>query len=79
MYDYYRQRGPNPLFYEDPHYNTSPPFQIPPFPVTYNPRPHYSFFGWIGGRLNYVMILWIYTCGALVPSYQKDLDVCFMH
>ena len=25
-----------------------------------------------------LLILWIYTCQALLPLYQKDLDVCFM-
>ena len=28
--------------------------------------------------LFYLMIIWIYTCQALVPWYQEDLDVCFM-
>ena len=41
------------------------------------------FFGWMGDHatfdvLFYLMIIWIYTCQALVPWYQKDLDVCFM-
>ena len=26
----------------------------------------------------YLRIIWIYTYQALVPYYQKDLDVCFM-
>ena len=71
MYDYYRQRGPNPLFYEDPHYNTSPPFQIPPFPVTYNPRPHYSFFwlNWWSPKLrNDIMDLHLWSLGTFVPE-----------
>ena len=41
------------------------------------------FFGWMGDHatfdmLFYLMIIWIYICQALVPWYQKDLDVCFM-
>ena len=41
------------------------------------------FFGWIGDHATFdvlfcVMIIWIYTCRALVPLYQKDLNVCFM-
>ena len=28
--------------------------------------------------LDYLMIIWIYTCQALVPWYQNNLDVCFM-
>ena len=42
------------------------------------------FFGWMGdhctfGLLFYLMIIWIYICLALVPWYQKDLDMCFRH
>ena len=43
------QRGPKPVFYEDPLYcSPTPLFQIlfpspPPFPVTSNPHPHCSF------------------------------------
>ena len=38
---------------------------------------------WVGDHatfdvLFYLMIIWNYTCQALVPWYQKDLDVCFM-
>ena len=41
------------------------------------------FFGWLSDHatfdvLIYLMIIWIYTCQALLPWYQKDLDVCFM-
>ena len=41
------------------------------------------FFGWIGDHatfdvLFYLMIIWVYTCQALVPWHQKDLDVYFM-
>ena len=41
------------------------------------------FFGWISDHAKFdvlfcVMIIWIYTCRALVPLYQKDLNVCFM-
>ena len=42
-----------------------------------------SFFDWMGGRatfdvLFYLMILYIYTCWALIPLYQKDLALCFI-
>ena len=41
------------------------------------------FFGWMFDHatfdvLFYLMIIWIYTNQALLPGYQKDLDVCFM-
>ena len=41
------------------------------------------FFGWRGDHatfylLFYLMVIWIYTSQALVPWYQKNLDVCFM-
>ena len=59
-------------------YCIPPPFfQIlskpPSFPVTSNPHSHCSFFGWICDTatfdvLVYLMILWIYTCRALVPE-----------
>ena len=63
--------------------SNTPPFLSPP-----TPNPHYSFcchffFGWMGDHVTYdiqfyLMIIWIYSCQALVPYYQKDLDVCLM-
>ena len=80
------------LLYEDSPYIASPPFsnfvQHPLFSITSNPQPPLLFllpffFGWMGDHVTYdiqfyLMIIWIYTCQALVPYYQKDLDVCLM-
>ena len=70
MYDYYRQRGPNPLFYEDPHYNTSPPFQIHPFPCHLQPPPPLFFFwlNWWSPKLRNIMDLHLWSLGTLVPE-----------
>ena len=80
-----------PLVYEDPLYCLPTPFsnfaQAPPtFWSSLAPLPLFfllsCFFGWVGDHtfdeLSYLMMIWIYTCWALVPYYQKDLDVCFM-
>ena len=66
----------------------APILLIPPLPCHLQPPPPLlllllCFFGWMGDHatfdvLFYLMIIWIYTCQALVPWYQKDLDVCFM-
>ena len=88
------QRGSNPLFYENPLYCLPPSFfkfcptPSPPLPCHLQPPPQLffrlsCFFGWMGYHatldvLFYLMIIWIYTCQALVPWYQRDLDVCFM-
>ena len=68
-------------------------FVQPSLPLSPNPchlhPPHQGFFllscffCWMGDHatfdvLFYLMIIWIYTCQALVPWYQKDLNVCFM-
>ena len=86
------QRGAYPLtLWRQPLY-CLPPFsnfvQHPPFSITSNPQPPLLFllpffFGWMGDHVTYdiqfyLMIIWIYTCQALVPYYQKDLDVCLM-
>ena len=41
------------------------------------------FFGWMSDYATFdvlfsLIIIWMYTCWALVPWYKKDLDVCFM-
>ena len=41
------------------------------------------FFDWMDhcatfNVLFYLMILWIYTCQALVPKYKDDIAMCFM-
>ena len=68
-------------------------FVQPSLPLSPNPchlhPPHQGFFllscffCWMGDHatfdvLFYLMIIWIYTCQASVPYYQKDLDVYFM-
>ena len=60
----------------------------PPLPCHLQPPPPLffllsCFYGWMGYHatfdvLFYLMIIWIYTYQALVPCYQKELDVCFM-
>ena len=80
-----------PYFMKIPLYCLPLLFQIlstplpPYFPVTYNPHPNCSFCcpvslaEWmIMPHLMCYFTKWIYTCRALVSSYQKNLDVCFM-
>ena len=60
----------------------------PPHPYHLQPPSQLFFllfcsFGWMGDHatfdvLFYLMIILIYTCQALVPWYQKNLDVSFM-
>ena len=52
---------------------SDPPFQ-PPIQLLFSLP---CFFA-ISDMLFYVIILWIYTCGALVLEYQKKPAVCFM-
>ena len=78
------QRDAKPLLYEDPPILPPPP----PLPCHFKPPiPMFfllsCFFDRMADRttldvLFYLMIIWIYTCSALVPYYQKDLDMCFM-
>ena len=65
------ETGPKTPYFMKTSYSIlpTPLFQILsncPFLVTFNPPPPW------------VMILWIYSCWALVPYYQKDLDVGFI-
>ena len=79
------QRGDNP-FYEDYLYIVYPPpplFQILPNPP-HSPSPtSLSPPGSLPCRatfdvLFYLIIIWVYTCWALLSFHQTDLDVCFM-
>ena len=65
------------------------PPSLPHFPVTSNlsPPPLFillsCFFGWMGDHTTfdvpfYLLIICIYTCRALVPYCQTNLDVCFL-
>ena len=64
------------------------PHPLLTMPTARNPLPKWQsqlscFFGWMGDHatfdvLFYLRIICIYTCQALVPWYQKDLNVCFM-
>ena len=33
---------------------------------------------WLMCYFTYYLIIWVYTCQASLPKYEKDLDVCFM-
>ena len=75
-------RGVLTPLWRPPYMAYPPPFSNvaqppPPFPVASNPQPQCSFclscfFGWMGDCITfdvlfYLIILWIYTCRALVP------------
>ena len=86
------QRVPNPPILWRPLYICNIPsptfFKFYWSPLASNLHPHCSFcclvfFDWVGGCattdvLFYLMIVWIYTCQALVPWCQKVFDMCFM-
>ena len=73
----------NLYFMKTPLYCLPPPLPChfkPPIPMFFLLS---CFFDRMADRttldvLFYLMIIWIYTCSALVPYYQKDLDMCFM-
>ena len=53
----------------------------PPLPCHLQPQPPLffllsCFFGWMGDQATFD-VPWIYTCEALVPWHQKDLDVFY--
>ena len=75
------QRGSNSPFLWRPSYVTYPklcPTPSPPLPCHLQPPPQLffllsCFFGWMGDHatfdvLFYLIIIWIYTCQALVPE-----------
>ena len=77
-----------PMFYEDPPlYCLLPPF-FKIFPSSPLPHLHYSFslspcfFDCMGDSsifdVLFCLMIWIYTCQALVTQSQKDLAVCPM-
>ena len=61
----------------------------PTFDHAHSPKPPPEMaiaivlFLWLNGWSRHIWCaillngIWIYTCRALIPSYQKDLDVCF--
>ena len=59
-----------PYFMKTPTIIPPPLFKSTPFPVTYNPRPHYSFFwlNWWSPKLRNIMDLHRWSLGTLVPE-----------
>ena len=78
-----------PILWRPPLYCLLPLFKIllNPCPITSNLHPHCSFcclvfFGWMGDCMTFdvlfYLLLWIYTCWALVPHYQEEFDVFYV-